>query len=136
MMPHLVVASFGFPLWLRASHYINILFIGLLIRSGIQIIGAHPRFYWNDGCKPESNWLKFTRKKIPKDRLWTSMDEEVPVTPLLAQPGGDNLGLGRLWHFFSIIFWILSVVVYVVLLYTTGEWSRLIPTSCDIVPRT
>jgi DMSO/TMAO reductase YedYZ molybdopterin-dependent catalytic subunit/thiosulfate reductase cytochrome b subunit len=131
----IVIAAFGFPLWLRLDHFINILFIGLVIRSGIQIIGAHPRFYWNDGCKPDSNWIRFTRKKIPKGKLWTSMDEEVPVTPWLALPGKDNLGLGRHWHFFSILFWILNGVVYVVLLFVTGEWARLIPTSWNIVPR-
>lgn len=132
---HLALASLGFPVWLRLSHYINILFIGLVIRSGIQIIGAHPRFYWNNSCQPDSNWLKLTKKQVPKDRLWTSMDEEIPVSPLLALPGEDNLGLGRHWHFFSIIFWILNGVIYVVLLFTTGEWSRLIPTSWSIVPR-
>lgn len=135
MIVHLLLAALGFPLWLRITHYINIIFMGLLIRSGIQIIGAHPRFYWQNGSKPDSNWLKFTRKTIPKDKLWTSMDEEVPVSPLIAQPGGDNLGLGRIWHFFSIIFWVLNGVVYVILLFATGEWSRLIPTSWDIVPR-
>lgn len=132
---HIVLASLGFPVWLRVSHFINIIFIGLLIRSGIQIIGAHPRFYWNDGCKPDSNWIRFTRKKIPKDKIWTSMDEEVPVSPWLALPGEDNLGLGRHWHFFSIIFWVLNGVVYVVLLFSTGEWVRLIPTSWSIIPQ-
>ena len=62
-----------FPVWLRVSHFINLLFIGLLIRSGLQILGAHPRLYWNDGCKPESAWLRLTRRKIPKDKLYTSM---------------------------------------------------------------
>ncbi|GHO51977.1 molybdopterin-dependent oxidoreductase [Ktedonobacter robiniae] len=134
-MTHLALAELGFPLWLRLSHYINLLFIGLLIRSGIQILGAHPRLYWNSGCKPESNWLKLTKRKARKDRLWTSTDEEVSVSPLLALPGKDNLGLGRHWHFFSVIFWILNGIVYVVLLFATGEWARLIPTSWSIVPR-
>lgn len=135
MSMSLVFASLGFPIWLRASHYINILFLGLLIRSGLQILGAHPRLYWNNGCRPESNWLHFTRQRVPKNELWTSMDEEVPVTPLLALPGRDNLGLGRHWHFFSVIFWILNGLIYVVLLFTTGEWIRLIPTSWSIFPR-
>src|SRR5205823_6123533 len=39
------------------------------------------------------------------------------------------------WHFFSVIFWVLNGAIYVVLLFATGEWSRLIPTSWDIVPR-
>jgi methionine sulfoxide reductase catalytic subunit len=131
----IIIASLGFPLWLRISHYINLLFIGLLIRSGLQILGAHPRFYWDDGCDPDRAWLKFTKKKVPKDKLYTSMDDEVSVSPVLALPGGKNLGLGRHWHFFSVIFWVLNGLIYVVLLFATGEWSRLIPTSWSIVPR-
>src|SRR5947209_20538408 len=105
---HMVIASLGFPAWLRVTHFINLLFIGLLIRSGLQILGAHPRLYWQDGCNPDKAWFTFTKKKVPKDKLYTSMDDEVPVTPLLALPGEDNLGLGRHWHFFSVIFWVLN----------------------------
>lgn len=135
MTLYLTFATLGFPLWLRLSHFINLLFIGLLIRSGIQILGAHPRLYWNTSCKPGTEWLNFTRKKIPQNQLWTSMDEEVPVTPWLALPGRDNLGLGRHWHFFSVIFWVLNGLIYVILLFATGEWSRLLPTSWSIFPR-
>ncbi len=136
MIPHLVIASFGFPIWLRVSHYINLLFIGLLIRSGIQILAAHPRLYWNDNCTPGTDWIKFTKKKVPvgKDVVYSSLDDEVPASPLLALPGGKNLGIGRHWHFFSVIFWVLNGVVYVVLLFATGEWARLIPTSWSIIP--
>ncbi|HET8846597.1 MAG TPA: cytochrome b/b6 domain-containing protein [Ktedonobacteraceae bacterium] len=130
----LVVASLSFPIWIRITHYINLLFLGLLIRSGLQIIGAHPRFYWKEGSDPRHQWLAFTRKKVPQDKLYTSTDDERAVSPLIALPGGDNLGLGRLWHFFSVLFWILNGIIYVVLLFTTGEWSRLIPTSWSIFP--
>ena len=61
-----VFASLGFPFWIRITHYINLLFMGLLIRSGIQIAGAHPRLYWNDGCDPNTAWLRLTKKKVPK----------------------------------------------------------------------
>jgi DMSO/TMAO reductase YedYZ molybdopterin-dependent catalytic subunit/thiosulfate reductase cytochrome b subunit len=135
MSIHIVFASLNFPIWIRITHYINLLFIGLLIRSGIQIAGAHPRLYWNDGSNPKKAWLNLVRKKVPTDKLYTSMDDEVPVSKWLALPGKDNLGLGRHWHFFSIIFWILNGVAYIVLLFATGEWSRLIPTSWSIVPR-
>jgi len=131
----LTIAALSFPGWLRLTHFINLLFIGLLIRSGIQILAAHPRFYWRDDSNPDKAWLALTRKKIPDDKLYTSMDDEVSVSPLLAQPGKKNLGLGRHWHFFVIIFWLLNGVIYVVLLFTTGEWARLIPTSWEIFPR-
>ncbi len=136
MSPHLVIASFGFPIWLRVSHYINILFIGLLIRSGIQILAAHPRLYWNDNSTPGKEWIKFTTKKVPvgKDVVYTSLDDEVPASPWLALPGGKNLGIGRHWHFFSVIFWVLNGVIYITLLFATGEWARLIPTSWSIIP--
>ena len=49
MTMHIVIASLAFPWWVGLTHYINLLFIGLVIRSGIQIAGAHPRLYWNDG---------------------------------------------------------------------------------------
>src|SRR5437763_475132 len=129
------LASLGFPIWLRITHYINLLFIGLLMRSGIQILAAHPRLYWNDSCDPKKEWLRVTKNKVPGDRLYTSMDDEEPVSPWLALPGGDNLGLGRHWHFFSVVFWVLNGIVYVVLLFATGEWSRLIPTSWSIFPQ-
>ena len=105
------------------------------MRSGIQILVAHPRLYWSDSCDPKKEWLKVTKNKVPGDRLYTSMDDEEPVSPWLALPGGDNLGLGRHWHFFSVVFWVLNGIVYVVLLFATGEWSRLIPTSWSIFPQ-
>src|SRR5204862_1411661 len=131
---HFDFASLGFPLWLRISHYINLLFMGLLIRSGIQILGAHPRLYWNDGSNPKRQWIRFTRKRVSENKLYTSMDDEIPVSPWLAHPGKDNLGLGRHWHFFSAIFWVLNGLIYIFLLFATGESSRLIPTSWSIIP--
>jgi DMSO/TMAO reductase YedYZ molybdopterin-dependent catalytic subunit/thiosulfate reductase cytochrome b subunit len=130
----MIIASLDFPLWLRATHWINVLFLGLLIRAGIQILGAYPRLYWEDGSTPGKEWLKFTRKIIPHDRLWISLEQETEVPAVLGQPGGNNLGLGRHWHFFASLFWILNGVVYIILLFATGEWSRLIPTSWSIFP--
>jgi DMSO/TMAO reductase YedYZ molybdopterin-dependent catalytic subunit/thiosulfate reductase cytochrome b subunit len=131
---HLVVASLGFPAWLRAAHWINVFFIGLLARSGIQILASYPRLFWNDDCTPGREWLKLTRRREPTDRLWTSLEDEQSWSPLVAQPGGDSLGLGRHFHFFSVLFWLLSGAIYVILLFATGEWQRLIPTSWTIFP--
>ena len=123
-------AALGFPVWIRATHWINVLFIGFLIRAGLQILGAYPRLYWNVHCTPGTEWLKFTKKVMPKDRLWTALDMEEAVPTWLGQPGGNNLGMGRHWHFSAALFWVL----YAILLFATGEWTRLIPTSWDIFP--
>jgi hypothetical protein len=53
---------------------------------------------------------------------------------VLGQPGGSNLGLGRSWHFFAAIFWMLYGFVYMALLFASGEWDRLVPTSWQIFP--
>lgn len=97
MSLHIIMASLGFPLWLRLSHYINLLFIGLLIRSGIEILGAHPRLYWNDGCTPRTEWIKFTKKRVPTEKgvIYTARDDETAISSWLALPGHKNLGLGR-----------------------------------------
>ncbi len=123
-----------FPVWIRATHWINVLFIGFLIRAGIQILGAYPRLYLNDHCTPGTEWIKFTKKEIPASGPWTALQQEEEVTAWIAQPGGNSLGLGRHWHFFAATFWILNGLVYIVLLFVTGDWGRLVPTSWSIFP--
>jgi sulfoxide reductase catalytic subunit YedY len=129
------IDNIDFPSWLRFAHFINLIFITLLIRSGIEILSALPKLYFNDDATPGSEWIKFTRKKMPKDKLWTSLDEEESFSSWIALPGHKNLGLGRHWHFFSMIFWFANGVAYYILLFTSGEWIRLIPTSWDIFPQ-
>ena len=123
-----------FPVWLRATHWLNVLFLGFLIRAGVQILAAYPRLYWKDGCVPGTEWLKFTRREIPPDRPWTTLDQEVAAPGVIALPGGKNLGLGRHWHFVAAMFWVANGVAYVALLLVSGEARRLLPTSPRIVP--
>jgi DMSO/TMAO reductase YedYZ molybdopterin-dependent catalytic subunit/thiosulfate reductase cytochrome b subunit len=123
-----------YPLWLRATHFFNFLFLSLLVRSGLEILSAHPRFYWNDHCTPGSEWLKFTKKSRPGDRLWTASDEETSFPSAIALPGRENLGLGRHWHFLADFGWLFTGLIYIVMLFATPEWRRLIPTSWQIVP--
>src|ERR1035438_8877431 len=58
--PDMVTAQ-GFPAWLRVTHYVNFLFIILLVRSGLQILMDHPRLYWNVHCTPGTEWLRIGR---------------------------------------------------------------------------
>ncbi len=126
--------SNDFPTFVIIAHWINVLFIGFLIRAGIQIFAAYPRLYWNEHSTPGTEWLKFPKTPIPSDRLWTALEQEREVSAALAQPGGNNLGLGRHWHFFAAIFWVVNGLAYVILLIATGEWQRLVPTSLSIIP--
>ncbi len=128
--------SLWFTHWLSINHFFNFLFISLLVRSGLQILSDHPRLYWNDHCTRGSEWIRFTKVKVPTDRYYTSLDDAVSISPWVGLPGGrHNLGLGRHWHFFTASLWMLNGFIYVILLFTTGRWRCLIPTSWDIFPR-
>lgn len=106
------------------------------MRSGIQILADHPRFYFNDGCTPGSDWIRFTRRKIPTDRFYTAMDDAVTPSSWIALPGGLHaLGVGRQWHFFTLLLWGLNGLIYIIALFATGQWRRLIPTSWVIFPQ-
>jgi DMSO/TMAO reductase YedYZ molybdopterin-dependent catalytic subunit/thiosulfate reductase cytochrome b subunit len=128
------MGDFDYPAWVRLSHAFNILFLSLLIRSGIEILGGHPMLYWNDACRPGSEWIRFTRKTMPTDRLWTAEDEKEPYSPWIALPGHDHLGIGRYWHFTAALGWVLTGVFYVLMLFFTSQWDRLIPRSWDVFP--
>jgi methionine sulfoxide reductase catalytic subunit len=125
----------GFPFWLRINHFINLFCIFVLMPSGVQILADHPKLYWNDDITPGSQWIKFRKKVMPKDRLWTSMDEAEPINSLVALPGRHhNLWASWNWHFLIVPVWMLNSLSYVTLFGITGEWRRLIPTSWTVFP--
>ena len=94
----------GFPAWLRITHYVNFLFLILLIRSGLQILMDHPRLYWNVHCTPGTEWLRLTPIEVPKDRLWTAKDDSRHLSPWIGLPGyRHTIGMARHWHFLSVL---------------------------------
>lgn len=125
----------GFPAWLRLTHYVNFFFLILLIRSGLQILMDHPRLYWNVHCTPGSEWLRLTPIEVPKDRLWTAKDDSRYLSPWIGLPGyRHTIGMARHWHFFSVPFWVGNGAIFVLLLFATDQWKRLVPTSWHIIP--
>jgi hypothetical protein len=86
----------GFPAWLRITHYVNFLFLILLVRSGLQILLDHPRLYWNVHCTPGTEWLRFTPIDVPKDRVWTANDDNRYLSPWIGLPGyRHTVGMAR-----------------------------------------
>jgi methionine sulfoxide reductase catalytic subunit len=134
--PETATAPFGFPAWLRITHYLTFLFMILLIRSGLQILMDHPRLYWNVNCTPGTEWLRLTPvKTLPTDRVWTAKDDARYLTPWIGLPGyRHTVGMARHWHFISVLFWVGNGVAFVVLLFCTRQWERLVPTTWQIVP--
>lgn len=126
---------YGFPAWLRVTHYVNFLFLVLLVRSGLQILMDHPRLYWNVHCTPGTEWLRLTPVEVPKDRVWTAKDDSRHISPWIGLPGyRHTIGIARHWHFLSVLFWLGNGAIFVALLFLTSQWRRLVPTSWQIVP--
>jgi len=132
--PNNFAGPHGFPLWVRYCHFFNFLFVTMLIRSGFSILADHPRLYFNDDCTPDSEWIRFTPIKVPRNRLWTAKDDARYLTPLVGTPGyRHTIGLARVWHFINVHGFILCGVYFVAMLCTTEQWKRLIPTSPTVI---
>jgi len=124
------------PLVIVITHFINSFCIILLIRSGLHILADHPMLYWTDHTRRDNYWLKFGRKVMPKDKLWTAHDEAEISSHVYTLPGGGHkwFGMARNWHFATAILWLVTGAVYWGYMFTTGAWRRLIPTSWSIFP--
>ena len=132
----------GFPWWLRWQHFFNLLFMMFIIRAGLQILADHPRLYFNSGSRPDSEWMRL-RGPVPADRrdsanadtVWTAKEDSVALPKNLGIPGfRHSIGLARWWHFSFDLLWLINGVVFMVLLFSTDEWKRLIPRSMDVFP--
>jgi DMSO/TMAO reductase YedYZ molybdopterin-dependent catalytic subunit/thiosulfate reductase cytochrome b subunit len=136
ILPAIIPASpKGFPVWLCLSHWVNFFFLILIIRSGLSILADHPRLYWNRGCSPHSEWLRFTPVKVPDDRVYTAKEDGRYLSPVVGLPGyRHSVGLARSWHFITVPFFLLNGVVCIVFLFFTDQWKRLVPVSWQVLP--
>lgn len=125
----------GFPLWLNLSHWANFFFLVLIIRSGLSILVDHPRLYWNNGCTPGTDWIRFTPLKEPKDKTWTAKEDARYISPVIALPGyRHTIGIARAWHFLTVPFFVLNGIVFTTFLFYSNQWKRLVPVSWKIIP--
>ena len=95
----------GFPAWLSWTHALNVLFMLMIIRTGILI---------RAGKRPDAF---VTSKRPPKGG---------------ARP--RRLSITVWLHNAFDIVWVINGVVYVVLLFVSGQWLRIVPTSWDVIP--
>ena len=105
-----------------------------IIRAGIQILADHPRLYWRRDSTPGTEWFRF-QHDVPQDRSWTSKDDSVSIPKWLGIPGiRHSVGLARWWHFSFDLLWVINGVIFYVLLFTSDQWQRLVPTDWSIFP--
>jgi thiosulfate reductase cytochrome b subunit len=100
-------APVGFPAWLAWQHFFNALLLLLIIRSGWQVRSV---------VRPLATW---TRKNTGLLRT-----KKPPRTISL-----------HLWFHLSLdALWVLNGIVFYVLIFATGQWMRIVPTSIDVIP--
>jgi DMSO/TMAO reductase YedYZ molybdopterin-dependent catalytic subunit/thiosulfate reductase cytochrome b subunit len=126
----------GFPVWLRICHWLNFFLMLFMIRSGIQILADHPRLYLNPDCTPGSEWLRLLGP-VPLNREYHAKEDAVSLPGWLGLPGiRHSVGLARWWHFVFDTLWLGNGVLVYVLLFSTGQWRRIVPVSFDVIPHT
>ena len=70
-------------IWVRITHWINVVCTTVLLMSGLQIFNAHPALYWG-------NASNFDHPLVAAGGFpdWATL------------PGSQWLAMGRRWHFF------------------------------------
>ena len=100
-------APVGLPAWLGWQHFLNSLLILLIIRSGWQVrTTSRPPAYWTRN----NNGLLRTQGKPAK------------------------ISLDLWFHLTLDALWVLNGIVFFVLLFSTGQWMRVVPTSWHVFP--
>lgn len=91
----------GIPAWLAWQHFLNLFLMALIIRTGLQI---------RHETRPPAN---FTPKK----------------PGLFAPPGstGSKFSITIWLHQALDLLWLVNGLVFVVLLFATGHWMRIVP---------
>jgi hypothetical protein len=130
-MPAVLATDYKvFSIWIVITHFANILFMVFMVRSGLEILSAFPKFYLSDDGPPGHEWLCLTRRVYSADaaHTWSSLDEEESWSPVIALPGRKNLGLGRHWHFMTLQLWVANGTAYFIMLVHRGVRRRPAPT--------
>ncbi|QTX06336.1 cytochrome b/b6 domain-containing protein [Agromyces archimandritae] len=97
----------GIPAWLGWQHFLNAFFLVMLVRTGLII-----------------------RAKQRPPAFWTRDNTRWPRT----KGAPRRLGISVWLHLVVDALWVLNGVVYLVLLFATGQWRRIVPTEWEVVP--
>ncbi|GAA5229763.1 cytochrome b/b6 domain-containing protein [Arthrobacter cryoconiti] len=100
-------APVGLPAWLGWQHFLNMFFIILIIRSGWMV---------RTSKKPSGHWIR-NNKGLIKTR-----NSPTKIT------------LDLWFHLTLDALWVLNGIIFVIVLFATGQWMRIIPTSWDVFP--
>ncbi len=97
----------GIPTWASWSHFLNAFFLVLIIRSG---------------------WKVRTERKPPA--MWTRDNSRWPKT----RTPPRKISITLFLHLVLDLLWLVNGAVFVILLFASGHWARIVPTSWEVFP--
>jgi thiosulfate reductase cytochrome b subunit len=100
-------APIGIPVWNNWSHFLNSFFLLFVFRTAWQLRSKQ---------RPDAFWTRDNTKGLKT--------KGAPV----------RIGLPTWLHLSVDALWVLNGIVFYVLLFTTGQWMRLVPLSPDVIP--
>lgn len=128
------VAGHGLPGWVGWQHFFNVFLMVFIIRAGVQVLSDHPRLYWTRHSTPGKEWFR-VQKPVPADPLWTAKQDSISLPRQVGLPGlRHSIGLARWWHLGTATLWLLNGLVFYILLFITGQWRLLVPTTWEVFP--
>jgi thiosulfate reductase cytochrome b subunit len=137
----------------RATHWINVLALSLLLMSGLQIFNAHPELYWGAKSHFERPWLSV--RTVERNGKLTGVTQlggaRFETTGVLGVSGKSesrafphwatvpswrDLAAGRRWHFFFAWLFAINGLVYLACSLLGGHIARdLWPRRAELSPR-
>lgn len=98
----------GMPWWMGWQHFLNMFFIVLIIRTGLQVrYEKRPPAYWT-----------------PREKSFFSPPGNTP----------PKVSLSQWLHQCLDVLWVLNGALFILLLALTGHWARIVPTDLDVFP--
>lgn len=134
------------PLPVRIAHWLNVVFLAVMVGSGLQIFNAHPALYWGERSDPERALLRMDARRdaggelrgvtelfgtridttgtfgVSEGRFGATEARGFPTWATI--PSGRWLAMGRRWHFFFAWLFVLNGAFYVAYTLASAERRR------------
>jgi thiosulfate reductase cytochrome b subunit len=142
----------------RITHWLNLLFLTLLLMSGLQLFNVHPQLYWGHYGYPGVPTVFSISGRYDPEReepvgLTRIGDYTIDTTGFLGvtydsegqpRPGafprwatlGEDLALARDWHFLAAWLFVINGTIYLLFgLFSRHLWRDLAPSRDQLRPR-
>ena len=139
----------------RAAHWVNAVAMAVLLFSGLQILNAHPAFYWGEVSRFAAPAMEIASVTTPTGELrgelrvggqaldttgvfGASKGEDGQLVARAAPawltlPSYPDLGAGRRWHFFFAWVLVFNALVYLAEAIRTRRFGQvLIPDRAEL----